>query len=577
MYSLRRARERRWFSRTRVEDSSYSVLAQWELTAMAWAAWLRLNLLTSAVGFDEDLKRIRDNQRKCRQRQRDYVAELESKIASYAAAAAQAEMRERATEENLRRENEALRALLASSGFNHDVPGHDTAEKPREVMSDEIQTSLSFAANTAPTTIELPADSTALQSANVTPSFGFPATIPEAADTGPAAPLSVDFTLSQSTDLDTWLDFPVPNLYEPTVLERQSQTRLLEHLPLANQSTTGGDIAIGLVDPVLHDTTLCAVAIQMVRRCNKKDLSMLELDDKLRHGYMIARSPLEGSHTAVEMSEETYQHVQSRYGDIAKRTGVTVHDKEDDIAKAFGYSAEDLRALPDKANLGLSCGNPVAHANIKEGETIVDLGSGGGIDVLLAARKVGPQGSAMGIDMTKDMIDLAKRNAEAAGLSNTRFIEASITSIPLPDASVDCIISNCVINLIPAKDKPAVFQEIARLLKPGGRVAISDILARKELPPKIVNDMALHVGCIAGASQVAAYQEWLERAGFKDILIVDTKADINLYKQSSYLGQSSCCGPAGTRKEWQTEHADMDFNEWVASFQIYAVKGSSDL
>ncbi|KAM0105725.1 hypothetical protein ACP6JB_008640 [Aspergillus fumigatus] len=218
------------------------------------------------------------------------------------------------------------------------------------------------------------------------------------------------------------------------------------------------------------------------------------------------------------MAENTYQHVRSRYGDIAKRTGTTIHDKEDDIALAFGYSAQDLHALPDKANLGLSCGNPVAHANIKEGETIVDLGSGGGIDVLLAARKVGPEGTAIGIDMTKDMINLAKKNAEAAGLSNTRFIEATITSIPLPDASVDCIISNCVINLVPSKDKPTVFQEIARLLKPGGRVAISDILARKELPAKIVNDMALYVGCIAGASQVAEYEEYLKRAGFKIVV-----------------------------------------------------------
>lgn len=107
-------------------------------------------------------------------------------------------------------------------------------------------------------------------------------------------PLGVDLTPSQSTDLSTWLDFSLPNLYEPTVLERQSQTRLLEHLPLANQGTTSGDITIELVDPVLHDTTLCAVAIQIVCCCNKKDLSMLELDDKLRHGYMIARSPLEG-------------------------------------------------------------------------------------------------------------------------------------------------------------------------------------------------------------------------------------------------------------------------------------------
>ncbi|KAF7162576.1 hypothetical protein CNMCM5623_007822 [Aspergillus felis] len=496
---------------------------------------------------DEDLKRIRDNQRKCRQRRRDYVAELESKIATYAEAAAEADKRRQAIEETLRRENEALRTLLASSGFDHHVLEHYTAEKRQEVILDEIRTSLSFAANTVTTTLELPSDSMAPQLPNVTPSFAFPTTIREVADTGLAAPSTVDFTPWQSTDLRTCLDFPVPTLHEPTVLDRESQTRLLGLLPPTNRSTTGVDITIGLPDPILQDTTLCAVAIQIVRH----------------------------SHEAVEMAEDTYQQVQSRYGDIAKRTGVTVHDKEDDIALAFGYSAKDLRALPDKANLGLSCGNPVPHANIKEGETIVDLGSGGGIDVLLAARKVGPEGNAIGIDMTKDMIDLAKKNAEAAGLSNTRFIEASITSIPLPDASVDCIISNCVINLIPSKDKCSVFQEIARLLKPGGRVAISDILARKELPSNIVNDIALHVGCIAGASQVAEYEEYLQRAGFKDILMVDTKADLNLYKQSSYLGQSSCCGPAESRKEWPAEYTEMDFNEWVASFQIYAVKDSS--
>jgi arsenite methyltransferase len=135
------------------------------------------------------------------------------------------------------------------------------------------------------------------------------------------------------------------------------------------------------------------------------------------------------------------------------------------------------------------------------------------------------------------MIDLAKKNAEEAGLSNTQFIEASITSIPLPDASVDCIISNCVINLIPAKDKPTVFQEIARLLKPGGRIAISDILARKELPAKIVNDIALHVGCIAGASQVAEYEEWLERAGFKGAYLPSTRI---LLSVTDVLRYSDC-------------------------------------
>ncbi|PYH88341.1 putative arsenic methyltransferase Cyt19 [Aspergillus ellipticus CBS 707.79] len=233
-------------------------------------------------------------------------------------------------------------------------------------------------------------------------------------------------------------------------------------------------------------------------------------------------------------------------GAIAQRTRDTrvQQDPEDKIARAFGYSATDLSSLPETANLGLSCGNPVAYANIKEGETILDLGSGGGIDVILAAQKVGSAGKAIGVGMTQDMIELANKNVNAAGLSNTKFIKASIDSIPLPDTRVDCIISNCVINLVPKKDKQNVFREIARILKPDGRVAISDILAKRELPDNIVSNMALYVGCIAGASQVAEYEDYLRRAGFRDILIVDAKSDLNLYKHSSYLGQGSCCGCA---------------------------------
>ncbi|GKZ26387.1 hypothetical protein AbraIFM66951_003149 [Aspergillus brasiliensis] len=271
------------------------------------------------------------------------------------------------------------------------------------------------------------------------------------------------------------------------------------------------------------------------------------------------------------MDEETYNLVQSRYGDIAKKSVNTQQSKEEDIARAFGYSAEDLVALPEKANLGLSCGNPVGFANVKEGETVLDLGSGSGIDVLLAARKVGPNGQAIGVDMTEHMIELAEKNIQKAGLSNARIIGANINSIPLPDSSVDCIISNCVINLVPATDKGAVFNEIARLLKPGGRVAISDILARKPLPDTITKSMALYVGCVAGASQIGEYDEYLREAGFEGVFIVDTKSDLNLYKESSYLPQSSCCS-SGCGVETTTEIAELDFNEWVGSFQIYAVK-----
>lgn len=176
------------------------------------------------------------------------------------------------------------------------------------------------------------------------------------------------------------------------------------------------------------------------------------------------------------------------------------------------------------------------------------------------------------------MIELAKKNIQKAGLSNARVIEANINCIPLPDSSVDCIISNCVINLVPAADKECVFKEIARLLKPGGRVAISDILARQPLPNTITQSMALYVGCVAGASQIGTYDEYLRQAGFEGtfvrimsvpctnlttgVFIVDTKSDLNLYKQSPYLHQSSCCsGACGVDTTSAIE--ELDFNEWV--------------
>ncbi|KAL6237711.1 hypothetical protein BDW75DRAFT_71906 [Aspergillus navahoensis] len=289
------------------------------------------------------------------------------------------------------------------------------------------------------------------------------------------------------------------------------------------------------------------------------------------------------------MTQDTYHEVKSRYGGIAKQTSNADtnqskdneqgndKDVEGKLAKAFGYTAADLSSLPGKANLGLSCGNPIAFANVKPGETIVDLGSGGGIDVFLAARKVGSEGRAIGVDMTDEMITLATNNAKKANLldSQVQFIKASITSIPLPDSSANCIISNCVINLVPKEDKPAVFAEIARLLKPGGRVAVSDILARKPLPPAIGSDMALYVGCVAGASLVREYEDWLGSVGLQNVLIVDTKADINLYKQTLDSGrEGSCCAPKESIRIPRPRFADVDFNEWVGSFQIYAIKGS---
>ncbi len=212
------------------------------------------------------------------------------------------------------------------------------------------------------------------------------------------------------------------------------------------------------------------------------------------------------------------------------------------VAEAFGYTAEELSSIPAEANMGLSCGNPTALANLREGETVVDLGSGGGLDVFLAAQKVGPAGRAIGIDMTPEMIELARRNAakREGGAENVEFHLATIDRLPLADASVDCVISNCVINLAP--DKPAVFREIARVLKPGGRLAVSDIALKKTLPPEIGNDLLAYVGCIAGAIPVEDYRRGLVEAGFADVLIVDSGADLNAYAQVE--GQSACCSPA---------------------------------
>ena len=241
---------------------------------------------------------------------------------------------------------------------------------------------------------------------------------------------------------------------------------------------------------------------------------------------------------------ELEQAVRSRYGAVAISNLSTEHEGVRSVAEAFGYSPEELAAIPAEANMGLSCGNPTATANLREGEVVVDLGSGGGLDVFLAAAKVGPAGRAIGIDMTPEMIELAQRNAAKAndgkGYSNVEFHLATIDKLPLPDNSVDCVISNCVINLAP--DKPAVFREIARVLKPGGRLAVSDIALKQSLPQEISQDLSAYVGCIAGAILIDAYRHQLIEAGFTNVQVIDSAADLNAYAKIE--NQSGCCAPA---------------------------------
>ena len=185
------------------------------------------------------------------------------------------------------------------------------------------------------------------------------------------------------------------------------------------------------------------------------------------------------------------------------------------------YDVLQRDEVPDDAVLAsLGCGNPTAVAELREGETVLDLGSGGGIDVLLSARRVGPTGKAYGLDMTDEMLELARANAAAAGAKNVEFLRGLIEDVPLPDASVDVVISNCVINL--STDKPAVIREIARVLRPGGRVGVSDVVADDDLTPEDRAERGSFVGCIAGALSVSEYRTMLAAAGFVDVEVEAT-------------------------------------------------------
>jgi len=185
------------------------------------------------------------------------------------------------------------------------------------------------------------------------------------------------------------------------------------------------------------------------------------------------------------------------------------------------YDISQRAELPDAAVLAsLGCGNPTAVADLRAGETVLDLGSGGGIDVILSAKRVGPTGHAYGLDMTEEMLELARRNADEAGTANVTFLQGLIEEIPLPDASVDVVISNCVINL--STDKPSVLREIGRVLRPGGRIGISDVVAEDRLEPEQRAERGSYVGCIAGALSTSEYADGLRAAGFEDVSVAFT-------------------------------------------------------
>jgi arsenite methyltransferase len=222
-----------------------------------------------------------------------------------------------------------------------------------------------------------------------------------------------------------------------------------------------------------------------------------------------------------QQESEVRAAVRERYAGVARATGPNpcapgCCGPAPDASLSIGYSADDLAAVPDGANMGLGCGNPQAIAALQPGETVVDLGAGGGFDCFLAARRVGPEGRVIGVDMTPDMVEKARANARTVEARNVEFRLGEIEHLPIADATVDVILSNCVINLSP--DKPAVFRDAFRVLRPGGRLAISDILATRALPATLQTE-GLLTGCVGGAALVDEVEGWLRDAGFGDVRV----------------------------------------------------------
>jgi SAM-dependent methyltransferase len=254
----------------------------------------------------------------------------------------------------------------------------------------------------------------------------------------------------------------------------------------------------------------------------------------------------------MEKSEEIKEHVKQRYSELARRAQASSGSccevsrttsccgpvSKDEYVKDIGYSLEEINDLPETAiGAAAGCGNPTALASLKEGEVVLDLGSGGGIDVFIAAKNVGPKGRVIGVDMTDEMLDLARKNSEELGFENVEFRKGDIEDLPVEDDSVDVIISNCVINLAPDKDN--VFREAYRVLRPGGRITVSDIVTDGPLPKEIMENPDQWAACVSGALDLDDYLEKISNAGFEKVEVLDRRgfgtiysAEVAAYKPS---------------------------------------------
>ncbi len=235
-----------------------------------------------------------------------------------------------------------------------------------------------------------------------------------------------------------------------------------------------------------------------------------------------------------------------------------------DISKKIGYTDEDMQSVPEGANLGLGCGNPVALASLKEGDIVLNLGSGAGFDCFLAANSVGKTGKVIGIDMTPEMVEKARENAHKGGYENVEFRLGEIENLPVADNHVDAIISNCVINLSPDKDR--VFQEAFRVLKPGGRLMVSDMVLVSELPDSIKNSVAAYIGCLAGAIMQDEYVEAIKAAGFKQVRIIDEASLATDYTPKEPIVQALVNDSGITRADLKK------LGSSIRSIKVHAVK-----
>ena len=234
-------------------------------------------------------------------------------------------------------------------------------------------------------------------------------------------------------------------------------------------------------------------------------------------------------------------------------------------SETVGYSKEELDSLPEGANLGLGCGNPLAFSSIREGDTVVDLGSGGGIDCFLAAKQVGDTGNVIGIDMTPEMLERARANAEKGGYTNVEFRLGEIEALPVADATVDLVISNCVINLSPEKDR--VFREIFRVLKPGGQFFVSDIVLKKPLPEVVRQSVAAYAGCVAGALLKEDYLQTITDAGFSEPTVLSE----DIFPISSFSADPTVKALVADA-ETIPEEAIQDAQDAILSIKIKGIK-----